>query len=58
MPYSTGQIETSPRESFIDRNDEQQLTGLRHDNWKVVFMEQRTQGTLGVWAEPFVSVRT
>lgn len=57
MPYSTGQIETSPRESFIDRNDEQQLTGLRYDNWKVVFMEQRTQGTLGVWAEPFVTLR-
>jgi arylsulfatase len=30
---------------------------LRFDNWKVVFMEQRCQGTLQVWAEPFVPLR-
>jgi arylsulfatase len=33
------------------------VTGLRYDNWKFVFMEQRAQGTLRVWAEPFVSLR-
>jgi arylsulfatase len=25
--------------------------------WKIVFMEQRLEGTLGVWAEPFVRLR-
>jgi hypothetical protein len=30
---------------------------VRFDNWKVVFMEQRAQGTLQVWAEPFVPLR-
>ena len=30
---------------------------LRFDNWKVVFMEQRTEGTLRIWAEPFVTLR-
>jgi hypothetical protein len=30
---------------------------LRFDNWKVVFMEQRVQGTLQIWAEPFVTLR-
>jgi arylsulfatase len=30
---------------------------LRFDNWKAVFMEQRVQGTLQVWAEPFVPLR-
>ena len=30
---------------------------LRYDNWKVVFMEQRCEGTLRVWAEPFVALR-
>jgi arylsulfatase len=30
---------------------------LRFDNWKVVFMEQRCPGTLGVWAEPFTALR-
>jgi arylsulfatase len=33
------------------------VTGLRYDNWKLVFMEQRAQGTMRIWAEPFVSLR-
>ncbi len=57
VPYLTGQAAKSPRESFLYINDDQQLTGLRYDNWKLVFMEQRVQGTLRIWAEPFVSLR-
>ena len=57
MPYLTGQVAKSPRESFFYINDDQQLTGLRYDNWKFVFMEQRVPGTLRIWAEPFVSLR-
>jgi len=57
VPYLTGQVEKSPRESFLYCNDDQQLTALRYDNWKMVFMEQRVQGTLRLWAEPFVSLR-
>ncbi len=47
----------SARESFLYCNDDQQLTGLRYDNWKLVFMEQRVRGTLQIWAEPFVTLR-
>src|SRR5262252_591544 len=57
VPYLTGQVQKGPRESFLYINDDQQLTGLRYDNWKLVFMEQRTPGTLRVWAEPFTSLR-
>jgi arylsulfatase len=57
LPYLTGQAGKSPRESFLYCNDDQQLTGLRYDNWKLVFMEQRVPGTLRIWAEPFVSLR-
>jgi len=57
VPYLTGQVAKSPRESFIYINDDQQVTGLRYDNWKLVFMEQRAPGTLRVWAEPFVPLR-
>jgi arylsulfatase A-like enzyme len=57
VPYLTGQAEKSPRESFLYCNDDQQLVGLRYDNWKLVFMEQRVQGTLRIWAEPFVTLR-
>jgi arylsulfatase len=56
-PYLTGQAQKSPRESFLYINDDQQVTGLRYDNWKFVFMEQRVEGTLRVWAEPFVTLR-
>jgi arylsulfatase len=57
VPYLTGQVPKSPRESFFYINDDQQLTGLRYDNWKLVFMEQRAPGTLLVWANPFTNLR-
>ncbi|MGI9472716.1 MAG: arylsulfatase [Rubripirellula sp.] len=57
VPYLTGKDEKSPRESFIYCNDDQQITSLRYDNWKLVFLEQRVPGTLQIWAEPFVSLR-
>jgi arylsulfatase len=57
VPYLTGQVAKSPRESFFYVNDDQQLTGLRYDNWKAVFMEQRAPGTMLVWANPFTALR-
>jgi arylsulfatase len=57
VPYLTGQAAKSPRESFIYINDDQQLTALRYDNWKLVFMEQRAPGTLLIWANPFTNLR-
>jgi arylsulfatase len=52
-----GDEEASPRKGFIYFSDDGDLVALRYDNWKLVFMEQRVQGTLGVWAEPFVPLR-
>jgi arylsulfatase len=57
LPYLTGQTAKSPRQGFIYFDDDGDLVALRFDNWKVVFMEQRRQGTLGIWAEPFVALR-
>ena len=57
VPYLTRQADKGPRESFLYCNDDQQLTGLRYDNWKLVFMEQRAPGTLRVWSEPFTTLR-
>jgi arylsulfatase len=57
VPYLTGQAPKGPRESFFYINDDQQLTGLRYDNWKLVFLEQRAQGTLLLWANPFTNLR-
>jgi arylsulfatase A-like enzyme len=57
VPYLTGQVDKSPRDSFIYINDDQQVTALRYQNWKIVFLEQRAPGTLRVWAEPFTELR-
>jgi arylsulfatase len=57
VPYLTGQTEKSPRNWFIYIDDDQQVTGLRYDNFKIVFLEQRAPGTLRVWAEPFTPLR-
>jgi arylsulfatase A-like enzyme len=57
LPYLTGQTSAGPREDFFYFSDDGMLTGLRYDNWKVVFAEQRVPGTLQVWAEPFTPLR-
>jgi arylsulfatase A-like enzyme len=57
VPYLTGQVAKSPRISFFYINDDQQLTALRYDNWKVLFLEQRAPGTLLIWANPFTNLR-
>jgi arylsulfatase A-like enzyme len=57
LPYLTGEQAQSPRREFFYFNDDGDLVALRYENWKVVFMEQRAQGTLQVWAEPFTVLR-
>jgi len=57
LPYLTGQVKESPRKFFFYFSDDGDVLGLRFDNWKIVFMEQRLRGTMGVWAEPFVRLR-
>ena len=57
LPYLTGKTKTGPRESFFYFSDDGDLTALRYDNWKVVFAQQRAEGTMLVWSEPYVSTR-
>src|SRR4029450_6074018 len=57
LPYLTGREKNSPRPGFIYFDDDGDLVALRFDNWKVVFMEQRCEGTLRLWAEPFTVLR-
>jgi arylsulfatase len=46
----------SPRHEFFYFNDDGSLVGLRYDQWKLVFAEQRSHG-FDVWQEPFVPLR-
>jgi arylsulfatase len=57
LAYLTAETDASPRNYFFYVNDDGQLTAVRYDNWKAVFLEQRVQGTLQIWAEPFVELR-
>jgi arylsulfatase len=57
LPYLTGEVDSSPRKGMVYFSDDGDVLGLRFDNWKIVFMEQRCQGTMQIWAEPFVPLR-
>lgn len=45
-----------PRKEFIYFVDDGTLVGLRYEQWKIVFAEQRSEG-LDVWQDPFVPLR-
>jgi len=45
-----------PRHEFFYFNDDGSIVGLRYDQWKMVFAEQRAEG-FEVWSEPFVTLR-
>ncbi|NYT42250.1 arylsulfatase [Sphingomonas sp. R-74633] len=55
--HITGKEKESPRKLFFYFSDDGDVLALRYDNWKVVFMEQRVQGTMKIWGEPFVTLR-
>jgi arylsulfatase len=57
MPLLSGGGKKGPRPGFIYFSDDGDLTAVRYDNFKLVFMEQRAVGTLRLWAEPFTALR-
>ena len=56
LPYLKGEVEKSPRAEFLYWTDDGNIACLRYNNWKVVFMEQRSHG-FDVWQDPFVVLR-
>jgi len=57
LPLLIGEVEDSPREEIFYFSDDGDLTALRFKDWKLIFAEQRTEGTLALWADPFVLLR-
>ena len=47
----------SPRKEVFYFSDTGDLTALRYNDWKMVFLEQKTRGTLRVWMDPWVQLR-
>ena len=57
LPLLTGKTTESPRKEVFYFSDDGDLTALRYNDWKLIFMEQKAQGTFRVWMEPFVPLR-
>ena len=57
LPYLTGKEKEGRRKEIFYFSDDGDLTALRYDDWKIIFMEQRAAGTLEVWANPFTPLR-
>jgi arylsulfatase len=57
LPLLTGKSKEDPRKEVFYFSDDGDLTALRYQDWKIIFMEQKAAGTLRVWMEPFVPLR-
>ena len=57
LPLLTAETDQSPRKEIFYFSDDGDLTALRYADWKLIFMEQKAQGTFRVWMEPFVPLR-
>jgi arylsulfatase len=56
MPAFKGETKDWPRREFLYWTDDGEVAGLRYDQWKMVFMEQRSHG-FDVWQDPMVTLR-
>jgi len=57
LPYLTGNEEKGPRNEIFYFGDTGELTGLRYQDWKLIFMEQKEYNTLRAWIEPWTPLR-
>ena len=56
IPHLTGKEKEMPRREFFYFSDDGVLVGLRYNQWKLVFAEQRA-ARFDVWRDPFVMLR-
>ena len=47
--------EEGPRHLFVYPTDSGEIACIRYDDWKLVYMEQRSHG-LNVWRDPLVTL--
>jgi len=57
LPLLTGETDTSPRKEVFYFTDDGDLSALRYNDWKVIFLEQRRPNTLAAWSNPFTTLR-
>jgi len=57
LPHLTGETEESPRREVFYFGDGGELTALRYDDWKLMFLEQEVPHTFRAWMEPWTELR-
>ncbi len=57
LPYLTGNADKGPRQEVFYFSDDGDLTALRYNDWKALFMEQKAEATLRAWIEPWTPLR-
>ncbi len=57
LPYLTGEAKESPRKEIFYFSDDGDLTALRYQDWKMIFLEQKAEATLRAWIEPWTPLR-
>ena len=57
LPHLTGESETSGRDEIFYFSDDGDLTALRYKDWKMIFMEQKSEATFRAWIDPFIPLR-
>jgi len=57
LPYLLGEEETTPREEIFYFSDTGDMTALRYNDWKVIFLEHRYPQTMQAWFEPWTVLR-
>nr|WP_270727585.1 arylsulfatase [Shimia sp. Alg240-R146] len=57
LPHLTGEEDAGPRDEIFYFSDDGDLTALRYQDWKMIFLEQRQYTTLRAWAEPWTELR-
>ncbi len=56
IPHLKGEVKESPRPGFLFWSDEGDLMALRYGQWKIHFIEQRSEGA-DAWQDPFTPLR-
>jgi arylsulfatase len=57
LPHLTGKEKKGPRREVFYFSDTGDLTALRYNDWKAIFMEQKAEDTLRAWIEPWTPLR-
>ncbi|MEN8245215.1 MAG: arylsulfatase [Thermodesulfobacteriota bacterium] len=57
LPLLTGKTKENPRKEIFYFADTGELTALRYNDWKAIFLEQERKGTMRAWIEPWTELR-